>query len=221
MKELSDWPFYEADISKLQLWVWFLSPVPPFFPYSTNQRLYMLRAAEYSAYALWCFPRCHSNLLFSTVWHIMGGVRAVSPVRLHSWQLFRSGAPHLLYITLYFCSFYMLLFTHLPFFYAWYLSSSRFPLGSCLIQLPTPCLSLARTSPRSPKIVSHQTSGLVGNGCRIPHHSPASLMLVKPVGRGKPVLITLIKGSLVPLAMPGGALERKEKICQMAWMSLR
>lgn len=195
-----------------------------FFPCSVNQCLYVLWAADYSAYALWCFPRCRSNLFFCTVQHIMGVCESCLSRSSELVTAFQVGcSPSPLHHSL-LLFFFMLLFTHLPLsplFYAWYLSSSRFPLGSSIVRLPTPYLLPARLSPLSPQIVSHQTRGLVGNGCANPPPLPASLMLVKPVGMGTPVLITLIKGSLVPLAMPRGALERKEKICQMAWMSLR
>lgn len=159
MKELSDWPFYEADISRLQLQAArpdFFPIFLSFFPCSVNQCLYVLWAADYSAYALWCFPRCRSNLFFCTVQHIMGVCESClsrSSALVTAFQVGCSPSP--LHHSL-------LLF----FFYAAFYSSSPLSPLLCLIPfiLTVPPRLLHRSAPH-PLPLAGPTEPSISSDC--------------------------------------------------------
>ncbi len=144
-------------------------------PCNLNQRLYMLRAVDYSAFPLWCFPRCRSNLFFFTVQHIMGVCESCLSRSSALVTVFQVGcSPSPLHHSL-LLFFFMLLFTHLslsPLFYAWYLSSSWFPLGSCIVQLPTPYLSPADRALYLLRLCPIRRAALWVMGVQIPLRSP-------------------------------------------------
>lgn len=182
MKELSDWLFYEADISRLQL----QAARPDFSPlflfsllsYNVNQRLYMLLAADYSAYALWCFPRCHSNLFFSTVQHIMGVCESClshSSALVTAFQVGRFPSPLHHSLLFYSCSFlccFLLIFPSLLSFMPDTFHPHGSPSAPASFDSPPPSFHRPNRALYLHRLCPIRRAALWVMGAQIPHRSP-------------------------------------------------